>query len=230
MKYLKRIFHAPSSTSNVIVLLETGTLPIEQEIHKRQLNFLHHILTLENTDPVKLTYQEQLKYPYEKNWGNEIKELRINYGIIDSDEEITHYSKDSWKTKVKTLLKQYALEKLNRELSEQKHGSKMSPYEKLQQQKYLDDLSPQQARKLFHVRAGIVDLKCVRKYWYSDTICRLCGQPDEDVEHVVNKCFMISRTTQVDSVFSNNLEVMTLIAERCILFANKVKDQEQERP
>ena len=106
MKYLKRIFHAPSSTSNVIVLLETGTLPIEQEIHKRQLNFLHHILTLENTDPVKLTYQEQLKYPYEKNWGNEIKELRINYGIIDSDEEITHYSKDSWKTKVKTLLKQ----------------------------------------------------------------------------------------------------------------------------
>ena len=33
MKFLKRIFHAPSSTSNPITLLETGILPIEQEIH-----------------------------------------------------------------------------------------------------------------------------------------------------------------------------------------------------
>ena len=42
-KYLKRIFHAPSSTSNTLTFLETGTLPIKCEIHIRQLVFQHHI-------------------------------------------------------------------------------------------------------------------------------------------------------------------------------------------
>lgn len=72
LKYIKRVFHSPSSTPNVITFLETGILPIEYEINKRQLNFLHHIVTQENDDPVKLIYQEQLKIPEEENWANEI--------------------------------------------------------------------------------------------------------------------------------------------------------------
>jgi hypothetical protein len=67
MKYLKRIFHAPSSTPNSITLLETGMMPIEQEINKRQLNFLHLILTLEENDPNKIVYKEQMKFSAEKN-------------------------------------------------------------------------------------------------------------------------------------------------------------------
>ena len=55
LKYLKRMLQAPSSTSNCLTFIETGTIPIENEIHARQLNFLHHILTLQDDDPVKVT-------------------------------------------------------------------------------------------------------------------------------------------------------------------------------
>ena len=203
-------------------------MPIEQEINVRQLNFLHHILTLNENDPVRITYQEQLKYPQEKNWGNEVAELRIKYGITETDPEITNYSKESWKNYVKIVISKKVLEELNQEMAEQKHGGQMTPYEHLKQQKYLDTLNTQQTRKLFHIRAGVIDLKTVRKYWYSDRECRLCGQLEETVEHVVNDCGMLPRASQVGNVLSNELNEMATIADRCIQFAAKVKELEGE--
>ena len=116
LKYLKRIFHAPPSTSNPITLLETGSLPIEQEINQRQLNFLHHILSLDNDDPVKMVYIEQLKYTTEKNWANEVMGLRHKYGITELDEDIPVYSNDRWKDMVKKKVCVYALKILNDEM------------------------------------------------------------------------------------------------------------------
>ena len=60
LKYLKRMLHAPSSTSNPLTFLETGTLPIMYEIHIKQLRFLHHNLTLKEDDPVSATYRLSL--------------------------------------------------------------------------------------------------------------------------------------------------------------------------
>ena len=67
MKYLKRIMHTPQSTSNVAIQIELGVKPILNEIHSRQLKFLHHILNLEEEDPVKMVYNEQKKFHFEKN-------------------------------------------------------------------------------------------------------------------------------------------------------------------
>ena len=112
LKYLKRMLHAPSSTSNPLTFLETGTLPIENEIHMRQLNFLYHILTLEDGDPVKTTYRQQLNYPYEPNWGNAIVQLKLKYAISETDEEISQSSKEGWKRLVKARVKSFALQEL----------------------------------------------------------------------------------------------------------------------
>ena len=92
-------------------------------------------------------------------------------------------------------------------------------------QDYLVTLKPHQARKVFHVRAGILDVKSVRKYWYDDTSCRLCGHVEEDAEHVVNNCVKIDRTDTVD-IFSDNINEMEKIAERCLNFATLVKELE----
>ena len=231
LKYLKRIFHAPSSTSNPITLLETGTLPIEQEINKRQLNFLHHVLliSLEENDPVKIVYQEQLKFEDEKNWGNEVRKVRQRYDLLETDDEIAAYSKETWKGIVKRKLKSFALQQLNEELSQQRQGSKLSPYTELKQQEYLVALTPQQARKAFHVRAGILNIKAVRKYWYKDTECRLCGGEEEDVNHVVNDCKAVPRCSRIGSVLSNDLPEIKEIADRCILFGTLVKELEGEQ-
>ena len=52
LKFLKRIVGVASSTCNAFVYLELGVLPINFEIEKRQLMYLHRILQLEPTDPV----------------------------------------------------------------------------------------------------------------------------------------------------------------------------------
>ena len=76
LQFLKRSLQVPRSTSNCVVYLELGVLPVIYEIHARKLTFLHHVLTLSEDDPVFRTYKEQRKYIMERNWANEIKELR----------------------------------------------------------------------------------------------------------------------------------------------------------
>ena len=44
---------APSSTSNPATLLEFGVLSMKKEVQLRKLNFLHHIITRDEFDPVK---------------------------------------------------------------------------------------------------------------------------------------------------------------------------------
>ena len=81
LKFLKLILWLPLSTPNVFIFLEYGILPLGHEIQRRRLNFLHHILELDEADPVKLAYRQGLKLSHEPNWPNDIKDMRTKYGI-----------------------------------------------------------------------------------------------------------------------------------------------------
>ena len=87
----------------------------------RQLNFLHHILSQAEDDPVKIVYKEQLKFDEERNWGNEIATLRASYQLTETDDEIRLYTKERWKKLVKSHVRKHALECLNAQMSAQKH-------------------------------------------------------------------------------------------------------------
>ena len=56
--------------------------------HIKQLIFLYQILSLADDDPVKLMYQQQHEYPYEKNWATNNRELRIFYELPTDDNEV----------------------------------------------------------------------------------------------------------------------------------------------
>ena len=58
------------------------------------------------------------------------------------------------------------------------------------------------------------------------SVCRLCQQNDETVNHIVNECTHISRTSGVIEVFTNNIVEMEQIADRCLQFADKIKEME----
>ena len=75
LKFLKRMMQAPNSTPNCFVFLELGLLPIQYEIHKCQLSFLHHVLHLQPTKPVSQIYHQQLNFSHEPNWGNSVENL-----------------------------------------------------------------------------------------------------------------------------------------------------------
>ena len=66
----------PKSTPSTALFLELSILPIQYEIEKIQLVFLKIILDRENSDPVKMSYHEILKYQAETNRANNVHELR----------------------------------------------------------------------------------------------------------------------------------------------------------
>ena len=224
LKFIKRIFHAPSSTSNPITYLETGILPIKYEIHIKQLVFLHHILTLPKNDPVNHTYQQQLQYQA-PNWANETTYLRTIYKITETDEEVTCITKEKWKIIIKRKVKSKALEDLSYEARDQKHASNLLPYSNLAKQEYISTLTPKQARKIFHLRTKTIDLRGERNYLYGDnSSCRLCLSTErETVEHVVNDCLGLNRSHHINNIFTTECGQLKEIARRCIDFDTKVE-------
>ena len=115
LRYLKKMMGIRPATANAFVYLELGVLPIDYEIHKRQLSFLHHIMSLSEEDPVKKMWRIQTKLPAHKNWWSEVKMLMEKYSIHLTEEEITTMSKDTFKHKVKQAVRNYAFEKLKEE-------------------------------------------------------------------------------------------------------------------
>ncbi len=223
LKFIKRIFHVPASTPNAVTYLDTGNLPIDSTINIKQLNFLHHILGLDGDDPVKCAYQGQIKFEFESNWGKEIREIREKYKLTHSDNEIAMLSKLKWKEIVLTNVSDYWFEVIHKEFLKLKHVN-IKEYTRLEQQEYLRVLPPQQARCIFQIRAGVIDLKAVRKYWYKDSTCRLCGEGEEDINHVVNSCSKITRTSHIEHIQTDDIGELQQIARRCMKFAKGVKN------
>ena len=205
MKFLKWMLHAPKGTSNSFTLLELGILPIRDEIKIRKLTFLHHILNLEDDDPVKSNYREQEKFPHEPNWRNEISQSLIELNINTSEENIKNMSKNSWKRIVKQTVIKKALVNLHTDCTRLKKTSNVPPYQNLVKQDYMDNLSPTKARTFFQLKAGTFDVKSNRTYQYEDTICRLCQNDDETVDHVVNQCNQVNRVSSIDTNNIHNL-------------------------
>ena len=193
LKYLKRALQVPRSTPNCAVFLELGILPIEYEIHIRKLTFLHHILHLEANDPVIQIYQEQKKYVFEKNWGNEVEELLDKYNIKQGECDATHMSKNSWKRMVKKKITEYALIQLNMEKCTKSKLEHLPDYTSFHKQNYFETLSVDHSRLLFQVRSRTLDIKAFRTWKYEDLTCRLCNDGDENIEHILNVCKNIQR-------------------------------------
>ena len=228
LRYLKRMMHAPQSTPNPFTFLETGCLPVEYEIHVKQLTFLHHILSLSSDDPVRKAYHEQQKYPYEANWGNRMAELRALYGVSETDDEIILIRKETWKNRIKAKVEGKALLDLKNDALNQKWTANVELPSNLKRQEYLCKLPSENARKIFQVRAGTVNLKCHRKYMYGDEKgCRLCNGVEENVEHVVNVCPSIPRQYQVKDIYNTDSVQLLEISKRIINFDRLLEEADE---
>jgi DNA-binding protein len=190
LKYLKRVMAVPSSTPSCFLYLELGVLPVDKEIELRQIMFLHHILNLENDDPVRCVYVESRKFPYAKNWANNIHEVLAKYTILLDDDEIAELPRTQWKAMVQKKVIEEALLEQNKRCGD---GSKTAKfyYDDLKCQDYITRLPPRVARMIFRVRSRTVKCKANQKSSHrGNMLCRLGCQEEETQLHVVN-CRMI---------------------------------------
>ena len=229
-KFLKKILRLPDSTCNALTFLEFGVLPIEQEIHKRQLMYLHRVLNLDSDDPVKKVFefqQTQAENDGEKNWWSGVKELLKIY-CVGSLSEIQALSKDAFKKLVNSKVKEVSFNNLKDQCRRKKKTSDLE-HKEFGLQNYMKELFPEQARTVFKSRSQTLDLKTHLTYKYdnNDIKCRVCGKAEETLEHVVNCGEDEELFLDVDQ---NNHKMNTL---RCLKridnFVQKVSSQQQNK-
>ena len=186
LKFLKRILGVGSSTANAFTFLELGVLPIEHEIAKRQIMYLHRVLQLEESDPVRIMMTNMMSFHEagERNWWSDVVTKMQEYELSVDLEEIQSLSKDVFRKRTREAVEKKALAELLTECTALKKTSQLQ-YERLQVQDYLLKLPPHQARVVFRWRSKTLAIKTHQTYKFSDSICRLCGSCDETVEHVV---------------------------------------------
>ena len=185
-KFLKRIIGVSSSTCNASVFLELGVLPIEYEIEKRQLMYLHRILQLPVDDPVYKMFDNMrdLNDAGEQNWWTGIVRMMDKYQL--DIEVIKSLSKETFGAQVRKAVSENAFTVLYKESKGKKKTCHLN-YSKLCIQPYFTKMYPSQARLLFKCRTRTLDIKTHVTYKYrADSVCRSCGQNDETYEHIVN--------------------------------------------
>ena len=174
----------PTSTPTAALFLELGILPIQYEIEKRQLVFLKEILDRQNDDPVEMIYHEMLKYQAERNWANNVHELRSKYNLPLSNANVCNITYDTWKRIVNGRIKHVAFLSLTEMCSTNKKTFLLS-YSKLMSAPYLSKFKPEVVRMVFRARVGVYDIKdnFERKY-DGDLNCPFCIQLHENFEHI----------------------------------------------
>ena len=229
LKFLKRIVGVSSSTSNSFIFLELGVLPIEHEIAKRQIMFLHRILQLESSDPVNIMFWnvKTLHEAGESNWWSEVSTKLERYKLGCDLDEIKSLSKGVFARRVRQAIVETAFLELQKTCKSMKKTSDID-YNSFGVQDYLLKLYPPHAKAIFKWRSKTLDIKTHSTYKYNDTLCRGCGRSDESVEHVMN-CdesiqVMAEEITKLGEIDRETCTSLQLQAKRIISFIEKFEE------
>ena len=175
--------------------------------------YLHKILNLPDKDPILQTYKEGLKFVYEKNWANDVRELREKYWIALTDLEVSALSTNEWKTLVTKKVRNYAFTELSKCASE---SSKIQSnvYETYNSQKYLSVLDAKSSRRLARIRSRTISCKRNHKESYKDMSCRAEGCVEEETQDHLLNCVKIHNTRELVSLsFTNTFDIHNDIAK-----------------
>ena len=202
LKFLKRMVMTPDATPNAFTFLEFGILPVEYEVHKRQLVFLHHVLTLPQNDPVYKLYKQQKLLKYEQNWANNIESLLLQYSL--QSEDVASISKDTWKGLVTASITSYAHTALQ-EVCHNQTKTYMHTYLTFEQQKYLFTYPPHLASFIFKLRGRSLNCRDNHHSSNKTLMCSLCDVDVETQYHIVNCEFVrgTDRTIAVEPYMSD---------------------------
>ena len=181
LRTLKKILGVRKSTSNAFVFLELGVLPIEQEIHLRQLGFLYHISKLNEDDLVKKLLEVMKIIPF-PSWWRDVKNAADGYNICLKN--ISEISKDKYKLTVKLKIIEKSHSQLTTELST-KSKTKSITYKSFKRQDYLNKMNPKYAKLMAQARSGTLDIK-TQNPKYDNKFCRWCFIEEENLPHIVN--------------------------------------------
>lgn len=200
MDNLKRFQSLPTRTANCAAYLLLGALPIQAELHKRQLSLLYNILVTPNETIRDLSVRQiavNLDNPL--SYYSRVKDILELYQLPSLNElKQNQPTKESWKNTVKQAVNEHWTEILRNEVKE-KSTLKFMNSESLkigQTHPVWDSLD----LCVFDVKKGITKSRMVTGTYLLQTNChkfskanvtaiyKCCGLDEEDLAHMLLEC------------------------------------------
>ncbi|VDI23737.1 Hypothetical predicted protein [Mytilus galloprovincialis] len=204
-KNLRHFQSLPQRTAIAAIYLLIGGLPIEAELHKKQLSFLHNLLSsnVQRVDDI-IIRQMSVNYDNPNSFFSKIREILLKYGLppIHLLQE-TLPSKLKWKSLVTKHLNTYWQNTL-RDDAESKSTLKHMDTEHLLVGKNhpvwtIFDKTKAEVRKAI-IKARIVSgtfiLNSDRAKFNQapSSVCQLCNLSEENISHFLLECPILSNT------------------------------------
>ena len=99
--FFRSLFVVPQTTPSVAFYLETGCLSIGTILKGKRINYLHYLVTLDESEMLYKFFIAQWENPVAFDWTSEVKKNLNEFGLSTDLEEIKKMSKNSLKNLVK---------------------------------------------------------------------------------------------------------------------------------
>ena len=184
-KAIKRLLKIPYSTPNKGLLNELGLLSVENEIIKRKIMYMHHIINGKN-QLLKDILQQQTKLPG-STWIENTKNEMINLDLGTDFEEISKISKYQMRKIVTEKIWCKQKSEIANCIEESKKCRNMEVNIK-KPKNYISELPTCEAKTILLARLKMIHVKTNFKGMYPDNLnCSFCGGCEETLQHLV-KC------------------------------------------
>ena len=234
---LKDLFDLPLHTPNAAIVFTFGTLFTKQRIHKKQLLYLHKILSQKDEHWTQKTLRllEELNI----GWGKHIKDLLKDYNLPIEFNTVKNTHPREWRNKVVTAIEKKNQERLYEECHKKIDESVIaktktkSLINKLTDASYkrqvsleITNATKQETKTMISARFGM--LECGQNF--KGTLSLLCNQCNciDNEEHRLNFCVkwrdvnLYDNVEKVDmnTIYSNDINELRPVISKIELVWN----------
>ena len=187
---IRRIIKIPVSTPLVSIYIETGELPINLEIEKRQLNYLWVLLNAEDQSNDLLQLQLTEFKSNCDNLGNHFLNLLRKFNITEPLTTIAKLSKNKWKKLIAKKITEFNNEYCSKKSQKLSKLTTLNKYKKQPKpEKYIKELKRTEAAIIFKLRTRMLNLRNNFRNTAKGKIeCPRCHQERDDENHLFERC------------------------------------------
>ena len=216
-KTLKTILGLEKSTPNIGLLNELGILPIELQLKKMRLMFLHKISSLPNSRLVKQVFNEQRRIGFPNCWWEEVKQDLVGLNLPTSTDDITESSKSLWGKEIDKRL----ISEFNGKVNDLR--KKLSCNNKLRYLTHFTGklksyLKGKHSGDILRTKLCMQKIKNNFKGIFENITCRACGLGPESYEHIIKQN---TKKSIIDHIYSDNYERLVKYEKEILKFVNK---------
>ena len=169
--------------SKAFQYLEFGILPVKYVLIAKRLKFLKYILNESTESMIRKVYTEQKKDSKKGDFISQIKQDMKDVQLDIEDEEVETMSTWKWKNVINNKVESAAFEFLIKE-NDNKQKTSHILFDKLEMNDYLiENKNTKLSKTIYSIRAGVFDLKALKRWKYTDNLCVACNLFEENMQH-----------------------------------------------